>query len=51
MINLSRDKIRLLAALYTLQRYLYTSSENNSFCDTEAETPEQLLLECFSLQK
>ncbi|XP_069966728.1 uncharacterized protein [Bactrocera oleae] len=54
IINLPRNKFRLLVAFYTghcrLKKHLFNmgiaSSANCRFCDIEPETPEHLLMNC-----
>nr|AMS38365.1 hypothetical protein [Bactrocera tryoni] len=54
VINLPRDKLKLLVAFYTghckLNKHLYnmglSSCANCRFCDREPETPEHLLIDC-----
>ena len=54
VINLPRNKFRLLVAFYTghcrLNKHLFNmglvSSANCRFCDMESETPEHLVVVC-----
>ncbi|XP_039958501.1 uncharacterized protein LOC120773580 [Bactrocera tryoni] len=57
IINLPRNKIRLLIAFYTghckLKKHLFNmglaSCANCRFCDLEPETPEHLLMDCTAI--